>query len=199
MMYFGNISLRMVPKKEHSSQPKNKQKKEPKHHFASSLSSSSCGVGTILIDLSQYIQKRAYWMKYFLEWSRLEHFGDHKEPLITSVGKLIGTHVSLPKSIGKVYLLTVLRTLGCGWNPISVYYCLDSTNTLLQVSFLSFSPLSWRVVKTRFRLCLWISLSLSLSLSLFVCPVVCSFSFSRGLSSLCELDVLSFLNIVCFN
>ena len=95
-------------------------------------------------------------VKIFLVcWDRKSHFGDSNKTLISCVKKLLYfyTKHSLIKQdndnndnnsdyhtkplnpddikCGNVYLLTLLKTFGFGWNPISVYYCYNETNTNL--------------------------------------------------------------------
>ena len=50
-------------------------------------------IGSVLLDLDYNRQSKKTWMKWLLAWDRAQHFGDAKEPLITSVRKLLWAHL----------------------------------------------------------------------------------------------------------
>lgn len=55
---------------------------------------------------------------------RRDHFGDPKEPLASSIQKLVRTTCGL-RLEGPVHLLCHLRYFGYCFNPVSFYYCHD--------------------------------------------------------------------------
>ena len=85
-----------------------------------------------LDELDQVFRPYALWSsdRFNLAWfRRRDHLGDPNTPLKQAVVDLvherIGIHID-----GAVRLLTHLRYLGIGFNPVSFYYCYDKTQQL---------------------------------------------------------------------
>jgi DUF1365 family protein len=55
---------------------------------------------------------------------RADYLGDATVPLRTAVETLVG------EKVGSIRLLTMLRSLGIGFNPVSFYYCFDAAGDL---------------------------------------------------------------------
>ena len=59
-----------------------------------------------------------------LRWRRTDHFGDPEKPLADCARELVAHRCGL-RSEGPVRLLTLARTLGIGYNPVSFFYLYD--------------------------------------------------------------------------
>ena len=67
-----------------------------------------------------------------LAWfRRADHLGDPQQPLAESVRDLVEQR-SGQRPRGPVRLLTQLRYFGHGFNPVSFYYCFDSSGEVLE-------------------------------------------------------------------
>lgn len=67
-----------------------------------------------------------------LAWfRRADHLGDPQQPLAESVRDLVEQR-SGQRPHGPVRLLTQLRYFGHGFNPVSFYYCFDSSGEVLE-------------------------------------------------------------------
>jgi len=103
-----------------------------------------CDIGAICMSLNHNYKSKK-WMKFLLGWDRNSHFGDTQKSLIYSVKQLLNFYSNkslIPSTLsteyhtkplkstkyGNVYLLTLLKNFGFGFNPVSVYYCMDETN-----------------------------------------------------------------------
>ena len=59
-----------------------------------------------------------------LRWRRADHFGDERRPLAECARDLVDERCGLRPG-GPVRLLTMARTLGMGYNPVSFFYLYD--------------------------------------------------------------------------
>ena len=83
-----------------------------------------------LSELDYVFDRRWLWStqrKTLAEFRRSDHFGDTEEPLDESIRQLV-QHRLGRRPDGPIRLLTNLRYFGYVFNPVSLYYCFDSTD-----------------------------------------------------------------------
>ena len=106
-----------------------------------------CDVGAVWMNLKSLgaMKGRKQWVNGLLSWQRNSHFyfDRPQEALLRSVERLLEYHSTTPLvptvpnyhsdplekvKYGNICLLTLPKTCGIGWHPISVYYCFDEEN-----------------------------------------------------------------------
>jgi len=78
-----------------------------------------------------------------VRFRRTDYFGDPELPLDTAVRNFVAEQTGTPPS-GRIGLLTQLRHLGYGFNPISLYYCWDASETRVEHIVAEVSNTPWR-------------------------------------------------------
>ena len=93
------------------------------------------GVYMVYLDLAELqtvLGRRGLWSTRWpalCRFRRADYFGASDEPLETSVRNLVEIRTG-HRPIGAIRLLTNLRTFGFGINPVSFYYCFNSSDSL---------------------------------------------------------------------
>jgi DUF1365 family protein len=85
-----------------------------------------------LAELPDLFRERWFWSPATpnLAWFRQsDHLGDPEKPLDQNVRDLVEAKTGHRPS-GPIRLLTHLRYFGYGFNPVSFYFCFDSTDQL---------------------------------------------------------------------
>jgi len=79
-----------------------------------------------------------------LAWFRRDdHFGNPSEPLAESVRRTVGAATGR-RPEGPVRLLTHLRYLGYCFNPISIYYCFDPQDRVVEAVLAEVTNTPWK-------------------------------------------------------
>lgn len=73
---------------------------------------------------------------------RADHFGDPSVPLADAVRALVTQHTGRPPS-GPIRLLTHLRYFGYCFNPVSFYFCYDSTGSRVETIVAEVTNTPW--------------------------------------------------------
>jgi len=121
-----------------------------------------CDIGAVWMNLKSEsaIKGNKQWVNGLLSWQRQSHFhfGDAGEPLLKSVERLLHYHSTTPLvpalpnyhcdpletvKYGNIYLLTLPKTCGIGWHPLSVYYCFDEGNEELITVLFEMINMPW--------------------------------------------------------
>lgn len=85
-----------------------------------------------LDELDEVFRDRLFWSTRGLAVARFcreDHLGDRRQPLVDSVRELLAES-SYGGSPGSIRLLTQLRHVGYGFNPLSLFYCFDGQRQL---------------------------------------------------------------------
>lgn len=102
----------------------------------------------LYIDLSELptlFQGRWFWSadRANLAWfKRSDYLGPSNQPLDESVRDLVAERLGW-RPVGPIRLLTHFRYFGLQMNPVSFYYCFDTTGTVLQTLVAEVSNTPW--------------------------------------------------------
>lgn len=73
---------------------------------------------------------------------RRDHLGDPKKPLLEAVKECVYSHTGQQPE-GPIRLLTHLRYLGYGFNPVSFYYCFDTEDKHIEAIVCEVNNTPW--------------------------------------------------------
>jgi DUF1365 family protein len=99
-----------------------------------------------LDELDEVFRKRLFWSvrrPAFARWRRSDYPGDPSQRLDDWARELVLERTGV-RPTGPVRLLTHLRYAGSGFNPISVYYCVDDDGETLQWAVAEVTSTPWR-------------------------------------------------------
>jgi len=98
-----------------------------------------------LDELEEVFRRRWFWSVRgwgLARFRREDHFGDSKEPLITSIRRRVQTETGrLPE--GPIRLLTHLRYFGYCFNPVSFYFCYDKNDVEVETIVAEVNNTPW--------------------------------------------------------
>lgn len=98
-----------------------------------------------LDELPQVFRGRWLWSvtRPNVAWfKRSDHLGDTRIPLIEAIRDLVATETGR-RPRGPIRLLTHLRYFGCGFNPVSFYYCFDHAGERVDTIVAEVSNTPW--------------------------------------------------------
>jgi DUF1365 family protein len=99
-----------------------------------------------LAELDEVFRGRWLWSTTRPAWARFrreDHLGDPAVPLDRSVRDLVEARLGR-RPAGPIRLLTHLRQLGLGFNPVSFFYCFDAPGRRLEAVVAEVTNLPWR-------------------------------------------------------
>lgn len=99
-----------------------------------------------LEELPRLFKRRWLWSVsgFNLAWfRRADHLGDARADLDSSVRSLVAQHTG-HRPTGPIRLLTQLRYLGFGFNPVSFFYCFDPTGERVEYIVAEVNNTPWR-------------------------------------------------------
>jgi len=98
-----------------------------------------------LAELDQVFRARWLWSarRPALAWlRRADYLGDPALPLDTAVRERVAAHTGV-RPIGPIRMLTHLRYLGIGFNPVTFYYCFDPADTRVETIVAEITNTPW--------------------------------------------------------
>jgi DUF1365 family protein len=99
-----------------------------------------------LAELDEVFRGRWLWSTTrpaLARFRREDHLGDPRVPLDRSVRDLVEARLGR-RPAGPIRLLTHLRQLGLGFNPVSFFYCFDAGGRRLEAVVAEVTNLPWR-------------------------------------------------------
>ncbi len=98
-----------------------------------------------LVELPDLFRRRWLWSAYTpnLAWLRQsDHLGDPRIPLDRNVRDLVEAKTGY-RQAGPIRLLTHLRYFGYGFNPVSFYFCFDSSDRMVETIVAEVTNTPW--------------------------------------------------------
>jgi len=122
-------------------QLRHRRRTAPAHAFTYALFMAYIDLG----ELETVFARRWLWSTRApnVAWlRRADHYGDPRVPLDTAIRALV-TERTGARPAGPIRLLTHLRTLGHGFNPVSFYYCFAEDGRTLQTIVAEVANTPW--------------------------------------------------------